>query len=69
MNNSSETIEGRLLQFFGEWKVQSSYGTFPLSKALQSKPDVASNGAWITATVSHGEVTDYGFSSEFKDQP
>lgn len=59
-----ERIEGRLLQFFGEWKVQSGYGTFPLSKDLQSKPDVSSNGAWVSAVVDLGEVTDYHFEKE-----
>lgn len=60
----TETINGRLLQFFGEWKVQSGYGTFPLSKSLQAKPDVQSNGAWVSATVTQGEVTNYHFEDE-----
>ncbi len=57
-------IQGRLLQFFGEWKVQSGYGTFPLAKTLQSKPDASNNGDWVEAKVIHGEVTDYHFASE-----
>lgn len=65
--NKSEVIQGRLLQFFGEWKVQSGYGTFPLSKELQGKPDVSSNGAWVEATIGHGAVIDYHFASEAID--
>lgn len=64
MNNKVETMNGRLLQFYGEWKVQGGYGTFPLSKELQGKPDVSSNGAWVSATVDHGIVTDYHFEEE-----
>ncbi len=59
-----ETVSGRLLTFFGVWKVQSGYGTFPLSKALQTKPDKSSEGAWVAATVQHGEVTNYHFENE-----
>ncbi len=69
MNNKIETVTGRLLQFFGEWKVQSGYGTFPLAKELQSKPDVASNGAMVNAAVDRGIVTSYGFTSETIDTP
>lgn len=61
MTNQTETISGRLLQFYGEWKVQSGYGTFPLKKELQAKPDVGSNGAWVSAEVLHGEVVGYHF--------
>lgn len=64
MKNKTETINGRLLQFFGVWKVQSGYGTFELSKELQSKPATESNGAWVAATVQHGLVTDYHFEAE-----
>jgi len=59
-----ENINGRLLQFYGVWKVQSGYGTFELAPALQSKPDVSSNGSWVSATVSGGFVTDYHFEEE-----
>lgn len=64
MTNKIESINGRLLQYFGKWKVQSSYGTFELSEKLQSKPDVSSNGAWVAASVKLGEVVDYHFSDE-----
>ncbi len=60
-------VKGRLLQFFGEWKVQSGYGTFPLSKTLQAKPTVESNGAWVTAQVRAGQVEDYHFETEALD--
>lgn len=62
--NRVERCEGRLLQFFGVWKVQSGYGTFPLAAHLQSKPAVESNGAWVEATTEHGLVTDYHFAKE-----
>lgn len=64
MNNKTEKINGRLLQFFGVWKIQSGYGTFPLAKNLQTKPAPASNGAWCSATVHQGEVTEYHFEAE-----
>jgi hypothetical protein len=59
-----EQISGRLLTFFGVWKVQSGYGTFPLSKELQTKPDPSAQAAWVSATVTRGEVTEYHFSEE-----
>lgn len=65
--NRQEPINGRLLQFFGEWKIQSGYGTFPLSKELQSKPDVSSNGAWVSGWVRHGIVEHFHFTSETID--
>ncbi len=61
MTNKKETIKGRLLQFFNEWKVQSGYGTFPLTKSLQSKPTVSLNGSPVEAIILHGEVIDYHF--------
>ncbi len=64
MNKKPENINGRLLQFFGKWKIQSQYGTFELSKELQGKPDVSSNGAWCAAMVTRGEVTAYHFEDE-----
>ncbi len=66
MKNKTETCSGRLVLHFGEWIVRSGYGTFPLAKELQNKPDAntGSNGAFVEATVTHGQVTDYHFASE-----
>jgi len=64
MTNKTETISGRLLQFFGVWKIQTGYGTFPLAKELQGKLDVSANGEWCVATVRHGEVIGYHFAPE-----
>lgn len=69
MKQKPETINGRLLQFFGVWKVQSSYGTFPLSASLQSKPEASNNADWVSATVKLGEVTEYHFANEPIDNP
>lgn len=63
-NNKTESVNGRLMQFFGVWKVQSGYGTFPLDGPLQTKPDTSSNGAWVEAKVNRGVVTDYHFAEE-----
>lgn len=67
MNAKTESVNGRLLTFFGVWKVQSGYGTFPLAQTLQTKPDKASEGAWVSASVKQGEVVDYHFESESVD--
>lgn len=64
MTHKTETASGRLLTFFGEWKVQTGYGTFPLSQELQAKPDKDSQAAWVSCIVSHGVVVDYHFSPE-----
>lgn len=60
----TENINGRLLQFFDVWKVQSGYGTFPLAADLQKKPATDSNGAWVSAVVEAGIVVSYHFSEE-----
>jgi hypothetical protein len=62
--NKPEIVSGRLLQFYGVWKVQSGYGTFPLVESLQSKPDVSSNGSWVSATIERGVVSAYHFQEE-----
>lgn len=64
MKTRPESINGRLLQFFGEWKVQTGYGTFKLSKDLQSKPDACSSGSWVSGIVALGEVVSYHFEDE-----
>ncbi len=64
MTNQTEQANGRLLQFFGEWKVQTGYGTFPLSAPLQSKPDTTANGQWVEATITHGIEKEYHFARE-----
>lgn len=67
--NRQEFINGRLLQFFGEWKVQSCYGTFPLSKELQDKCPVENSGVWVSGLVQHGIVTGFHFADETLDGP
>jgi hypothetical protein len=65
--NRTESVNGRLLQFYGEWKVQSGYGTFPLAKALQSKCTPEHNGAWVAGTVRAGIVEEFHFEPESVD--
>mgnify|MGYP001413790169 CR=1 FL=1 len=65
--NIEESINGRLLQFFGVWKIQSGYGTFPLSLELQKTVDESSNGAWVAGWVKHGTVNQFHFENESLD--
>ena len=63
MNNKSETITGTLERKGDRWVVQSGYGTFPVAEALQSKPASDMAGEAVEATVQHGQVTDYHFTT------
>ena len=67
-NCKKETVSGRLIMVFGNWVVQSSYGTFPIASHLKGKLQISNNGDWVSATVQCRHVTEYHFMPEPIDE-